>query len=179
MCFLWMPSKRAGIAARAARARSFRASVLNSTRMQPSSPKACSRRRSFASAFAPVPQAGRASQVLPISSPRCSGRSVRKLVLPTGRPSRRTVANGTRSPRAAPASASSTQPRKSCRLAPATVVMKRHTSGSDAASQRGSSWRRSSGSRTTSCPSSRSERRSHTGWILSRTGREDPVGLVP
>ena len=68
-----MPSKRAGSASRATRERSFRASVLNSTRMQPSVSNACRRSRSFASAFAPLPQALRAFQVQPISSPRRSG----------------------------------------------------------------------------------------------------------
>jgi enterochelin esterase family protein len=77
MCLRNTPSNSAGSAASAARERSFRASVLNSTRRAPSRSKACSSMSSFASAFAPVLQAARASHVHPISSTRCSGRSSR------------------------------------------------------------------------------------------------------
>ena len=42
---------------------------------QPSSSNACRKSRYFASVLAPVPQAAGLSQVLPISSRRCSGAS--------------------------------------------------------------------------------------------------------
>src|SRR5204863_23752 len=70
-----IPSNCDGIAARAARARSFFASVLNSTRRQPSSSNACRRSKYFASTFAPVPHVDGFIHVLPISSRRCSGAS--------------------------------------------------------------------------------------------------------
>ena len=63
---MWLrktPSKVAPIPASAARERTFSASVLNSTRRQPSVSKACVSPRSFASLFAPVPCAAGASQV--------------------------------------------------------------------------------------------------------------------
>ena len=82
MCFLKTPSNLAGSAASASRERSFRASVLNSTLMQPSAPNACSSMSSFASTFAPVLQAERRSQVQPISRPSCSGRGFRYEELP-------------------------------------------------------------------------------------------------
>jgi hypothetical protein len=81
------PSNLAGSAAMAFRERSLRLSVFSSTLMQPRVSKACSSIRSFASTFAPVLQREGASQVHPISSPRCSGRSARKRVLPMGSPS--------------------------------------------------------------------------------------------
>ena len=66
---------RTAPAARRARraARSFLASVLNSTRPHPSVSNACRRSRYLASTFAPVPQVDGFIHVLPISSRRCSG----------------------------------------------------------------------------------------------------------
>ena len=72
-----MPSNWAGIAASAARERSLRESVLNSTRTQPSVSKACSSISSFASTLAPVRQARGLSQVQPISTTRSAGRTLR------------------------------------------------------------------------------------------------------
>ena len=64
--------------------------------------------RNFASMLAPDCQRERRSHVQPISSPRCSGRSVRKRVLPIGSPVCATrVANGTSAPASAFASAAS------------------------------------------------------------------------
>src|SRR3954468_12739076 len=64
-----IPSKVAGSASRARRDSTFLASVLNSTRIAPQRSNACSSISSFASTFAPLDHARRASQVLPISTP--------------------------------------------------------------------------------------------------------------
>jgi hypothetical protein len=61
----------------------LRLSVLNSTRRHPRRSKACPSMRSLASTLAPVPQREGTSQVHPISSPRCSGRSARYWCSPT------------------------------------------------------------------------------------------------
>src|SRR5689334_8782385 len=77
MCLRKTPSNWAGRAASAARERSLPASVLNSTRRQPSRSKAWPSRSSFASVFAPLPQASGTIQLQPISSTRSSGRTAR------------------------------------------------------------------------------------------------------
>jgi hypothetical protein len=57
----------------AARERSFRASVLSSTRMAPSSSKAWASMSCFASTLIPVPQVAGVSHVQPISRRRWAG----------------------------------------------------------------------------------------------------------
>lgn len=84
MCWRKIPSKAVGSAARAARERALRASVLNSTRWQSIRSKACLSISSLASMLTPVSHAEGVSQVHPISRPWCSGRRVRKRVLPMG-----------------------------------------------------------------------------------------------
>ena len=77
---MWLritPSNWAGIAASAARERSLRASVLNSTRTQPRVSKACPIISSLASTLAPVRQALGVSQVQPISTTRSGRRTLR------------------------------------------------------------------------------------------------------
>src|SRR6476619_5507198 len=87
-CLRATPSNAAPTFSSAGRERSFKASVLNSTRRYPSSSNACRRRRYFASVFASVPQARGLSHVFPISTTRSSGRSLRKLVCSTRSPSK-------------------------------------------------------------------------------------------
>src|SRR5205823_14800522 len=77
MCLRWIPSNSAGRAASARRARSFLASVLNSTRRKPSSSKACRSRRYFASTLAPVFHIDGFIHVFPISTRRCWGSQIR------------------------------------------------------------------------------------------------------
>ena len=83
MCLRWIPSKRAPMASMAPLERSFRASVLSSTRRHVHCSKAWRSISSFASTFTPVPQTAGCSHVHPISSERCSGRRARKRVEPT------------------------------------------------------------------------------------------------
>ncbi len=77
MCLRKIPSKWAPIPVSAWRERSLRESVLNSTRMQPSSSIAKPSISSFASRLAPVRQADGCSQVQPISRPSWGGRTAR------------------------------------------------------------------------------------------------------
>jgi hypothetical protein len=72
-----MPSNLAGRAESAARERSLRASVLNSTRTHSSVSKAWRIISSFASTLAPLRQALGLSQVQPISTTRSAGRTLR------------------------------------------------------------------------------------------------------
>ncbi len=94
----------------AARERAFRASVLSSTRSQPSVSKAWPKSNSLVSTFAPVRHEGLPTQVQPISSPRCSGRKARYRVLPIAVPLLRSrIAQETCVPSSVAAIASSIQ----------------------------------------------------------------------
>jgi hypothetical protein len=83
---------------------------LSSTRSQPSCSNARVKSSSLVSTFAPVCHQGRPSQVQPISSEWCCGRSAMYRVLPIGWPlARSLIAQGPSVPAAAAASASSIQ----------------------------------------------------------------------
>ena len=93
------------------------------------------------------------------------------LELPTGSPlSRRMIANGASIPAAAFASVHSNHSSKTSAWWPWTV-MRRQTAGSAAARRRPSACSGASGSRTTSFPSRRWARPSHTPDILAYASR--------
>ena len=154
---MWLritPSNWAGRAAIALRERSLRASVLSSTRTQPSSSKACPIISSFASTLAPVRQAAGFSQVQPISTTRSAGRTLRKRLLPTAEPlARERVRKGPSVPASAAARVSSAHSSK--RAGSLRFASQSQISGAAAGSRSSSMFSAVSGSSATIDPSRR------------------------
>ena len=152
------------------RERALRASVLNSTRMHPSSSKARPSISSFASRFAPVRQAEGWSQVQPISSPCWSGRMVRYELLPIGSPvASEMVANG-HSAWLSPAPTRVSNQRSKASGSPGILrSIQVQISGSEAAARRPSRCSRPSGSSRTMVPSSA---RAGGGQIMSQAPQQ-------